>query len=109
MIVGAMTTLGSSVVVPIFGQAGQAVSWIGVVTAVAALPAVIATVVFRHNLLDIRVGIRGSRLFLIFDLRPTVDELLTELGPRLEEAEPVEQLGRLAGPYGRAWRRVGPP
>ncbi|WP_329084658.1 MULTISPECIES: ATP-binding protein [unclassified Streptosporangium] len=97
MIVGAMTTLGSSVVVPIFGQAGQAVSWIGVVTAVAALPAVIATVVFRHNLLDIRVGIRGSRLFLIFDLRPTVDELLTELGPRLEEAEPVEQLGRLAG------------
>ncbi|GAA4187737.1 hypothetical protein GCM10022252_21800 [Streptosporangium oxazolinicum] len=97
MIAGAVATLGSSVVMPISGQVSQAVSWIAAVTAAAALPAVIATVVFRHNLLDIRVGIRGSRLFLIFDLRPTVDELLTELGPGLEEAEPVEQLGRLAG------------
>ncbi|MGV9323856.1 ATP-binding protein [Streptosporangium sandarakinum] len=61
-----------------------------------ALPAVIGVVVFRHNLLDIRVGVRGSRFFLVFDLRPTVDELLSELAPGLEEAEPCELLGRLA-------------
>lgn len=97
MILGLVAALGGSVMTLIAGQGGHAVSWVGVVTAVAALPAVIAAAVFRHNLLDIRVGIRGSRFFLIFDLRPTVDELLTELGPGLEEAEPVEQLGRLAG------------
>ncbi|WP_440098336.1 hypothetical protein [Streptosporangium sp. H16] len=96
MILGMVAALGGSVTTMIFGQGGQAVSWVGVVTAVAALPAVIATVVFRHNLLDIRMAVRGSRLFLVFDLRPTVDELLTELGPGLEEADPVEQLGRLA-------------
>ncbi|WP_436759012.1 histidine kinase [Streptosporangium sp. V21-05] len=96
MILGVVAALGGSVVTMIFGQGGQAVSWVGVVTAVAALPAVIATVVFRHNLFDIRVAVRGSRVFLVFDLRPTVDELLTELGPGLEEADPVEQLGRLA-------------
>ncbi|MFF5112890.1 sensor histidine kinase [Streptosporangium sp. NPDC000509] len=99
MAFGVAAGLSGSVLTVIFGQAGQgshALSWLGVVTAVAALPAVITTAVFRHNLLDIRVGIKGSRLFLIFDLRPTVDELLTELGPGLEEVEPVKQLGRLA-------------
>ncbi|MEV4527112.1 histidine kinase [Streptosporangium sp. NPDC049304] len=99
MAFGVAAGLSGSVLTMIFGQAGQgshALSWLGVVTAVAALPAVITTAVFRHNLLDIKVGIKGSRLFLIFDLRPTVDELLTELGPGLEEVEPVKQLGRLA-------------
>lgn len=75
----------------------EAVRWAGIMVAMATLPAVIVVAVFRHNLLDLRVGIRGSKFFLVFDLRPTVDELLTELGPGLEEAEPVEQLGRLAG------------
>ncbi|MEV7008039.1 ATP-binding protein [Streptosporangium sp. NPDC051022] len=69
---------------------------VGLLTSMVTLPAVIVATVFRHNLLDIRVGVRGSRLFLVFDLRPTVGELLTELGPVLEEAEPVEQLSRLA-------------
>ncbi|MER6827153.1 ATP-binding protein [Streptosporangium sp. NPDC000563] len=102
MALGVAAGLSGSVLTVILGQVGRvgqgshALSWLGVVTAMAALPVVITTAVFRHNLLDIRVGIRGSRLFLIFDLRPTVDELLTELGPGLEEVEPVEQLGRLA-------------
>ncbi|MEU8379381.1 ATP-binding protein [Streptosporangium sp. NPDC048865] len=96
MILGVVAALGGSVTTMVFGPGGQAVSWVGVVTAVAALPAVITTVVLRHNLLDIRVAVRGSRLFLVFDLRPMVDELLTELGPGLEAADPVEQLGRLA-------------
>ncbi|OUC94339.1 hypothetical protein CA984_22680 [Streptosporangium minutum] len=98
MIAGVVGTLGGFVLTglsdPLSHSPG---AWGGIVIAMASLPAVIAAAVFRHNLLDVRVGIRGSRLFLVFDLRPTVDELLSELGPVLEEAEPVEQLGRLAG------------
>ncbi|ACZ90358.1 sensor histidine kinase [Streptosporangium roseum] len=98
MIAGAVGTLGGFVLMgfsdPLSPNPGL---WGGGLIALASLPVVIAAVVFRHNLLDVRVGIRGSRLFLVFDLRPTVDELLTELGPALEEAEPAEQLGRLAG------------
>ncbi|MDP9865825.1 MULTISPECIES: sensor histidine kinase [Streptosporangium] len=100
MVAGTVGTLGGFVLMtPFFFGAGELspAVWVGVFSAMAAMPAVIAAAVFRHNLLDVRVGIRGSRLFLVFDLRPTVDELLTELGPALEEAEPVEQLGRLAG------------
>jgi len=99
MALGVAAGLSGPVIAGVAGQTGQgshALSWVGVVTTVAALPVVITAAVFRHNLLDIRVGIRGSRFFLIFDLRPTVDELLTELGPGLEEVEPVKQLGRLA-------------
>ncbi|WP_156056342.1 sensor histidine kinase [Streptosporangium roseum] len=98
MIAGAVGTLGGFVLMglsyPLSHNPGL---WGGGLIGLASLPAVIAAAVFRHNLLDVRVGIRGSRLFLVFDLRPTVDELLSELGPALEEAEPVEQLGRLAG------------
>ncbi|WP_433243087.1 sensor histidine kinase [Streptosporangium sp. CA-135522] len=98
MIAGVVGTLGGFVLMTAFGPTeGHWGVWLGVLSTMASLPAVIAAAVFRHNLLDIRVGIRGSRLFLVFDLRPTVDELLTELGPALEEVEPVEQLGRLAG------------
>ncbi|GGS78815.1 hypothetical protein GCM10010156_41930 [Planobispora rosea] len=98
MTAGQAVALGSFVLMVVSDEAQHAVGrTIGVMAVMTALPAVIAASVFRHNLLDIRVGIRGSRFFLVFDLRPTVDELLTELGPDLEEAEPVEQLGRLAG------------
>ncbi|MBB2913953.1 signal transduction histidine kinase [Streptosporangium becharense] len=97
MIAGSVVTLSGFVTLTFFEVPAQGtVTLVILVTQMAALPAVIAAAVFRHNLLDLRVGIRGSRFFLVFDLRPTVDELLTELGPALEEAEPVEQLGRLA-------------
>ncbi|PZG14000.1 sensor histidine kinase [Nonomuraea aridisoli] len=69
----------------------------GALVMVGALPAAIAVAVVRHRLLDIRVGVRGSRLHMVFDLRPTVDEVLSDLGTALEvTTEPVEQLGRLA-------------
>ncbi|MEV4241979.1 ATP-binding protein [Streptosporangium canum] len=98
MIAGVVGTLGGFVLTGLSDPLSYGPGlWGGIVIAMASLPAVIAAAVFRHNLLDVRVGIRGSRLFLVFDLRPTVDELLSELGPALEEAEPVEQLGRLAG------------
>ncbi|GGK52717.1 hypothetical protein Ppa06_06310 [Planomonospora parontospora subsp. parontospora] len=98
MIAGTVANLGGYVLTGVFAEKGQeAAGWFGALTIMAAMPAVIAAAVFRHNLLDVRVGIRGSRLFLVFDLRPTVDELLTEIGPGLEDADPVEQLERLAG------------
>ncbi|MER6947309.1 sensor histidine kinase [Nonomuraea sp. NPDC000554] len=75
---------------PVFGV-------FGVVAVLGALPVALAVSVVRHRLLDISVGVRGSRLHLVFDVRPTVDEVLSSLGSELEDApEPVEQLGRLA-------------
>ena len=97
MVAGSGVTLGGFVLTLFLAGESEAARWAGVMVTMATLPAVIVVAVFRHNLLDLRVGIRGSKFFLVFDLRPTVDELLTELGPGLEEAEPVEQLGRLAG------------
>lgn len=97
MIAGSTGTLGGFLLITLFGGGGSSIGLgLGLFTSLAALPIVIVTTVFRHQLLDIKVGIRGHRIFLVFDLRPTVDELLTELGPALE-TEPVEQLGRLAG------------
>ncbi|GIH97360.1 sensor histidine kinase [Planobispora siamensis] len=97
MIAGLVATLGGFVLIGMFGGGGQeSVRSISILLVMAAMPAAIAAAVLRHNLLDVRVGIRGSRFFLMFDLRPTVGELLTELGPELEEAGPAEQLGRLA-------------
>ncbi|MEV4092207.1 sensor histidine kinase [Streptosporangium saharense] len=97
MIAGLTGTLGGFLLITLFGPSEYGIGLgLGLFASVAALPIVIVTTVFRHQLLDIRVGIRGHRIFLVFDLRPTVDELLTELGPALE-TEPVEQLGRLAG------------
>ncbi|MGW4402448.1 ATP-binding protein [Nonomuraea sp. NPDC004702] len=70
---------------------------IGLLTVMAALPVAVLVGIVRHRLLDIRLGLRGSRLHLIFDLRPTVDEVLSGLGTALAATpEPVEQLGRLA-------------
>ncbi|GAA3442482.1 hypothetical protein Pve01_21080 [Planomonospora venezuelensis] len=97
MTAGLAGTLGGFLLTSVFLIVDSAALWLGLVTLLGAMPAAIAAAVFRHNLLDIRVGIRGSRFFLVFDLRPTVDELLSELAPGLEEAEPGEQLGRLAG------------
>ncbi|GII03944.1 sensor histidine kinase [Planobispora takensis] len=97
VIAGLVATLSGFVLMEVFGGGGQETAlYVSLLLVMAALPAAIAAAVVRHNLLDIRVGIRGSRFFLVFDLRPTVDELLTELGPELEEADPAEQLGRLA-------------
>ncbi|MBB4920064.1 sensor histidine kinase [Streptosporangium saharense] len=97
MIAGLTGTLGGFLLITLFGPDDYGLGLgLGLFASVAALPIVIVTTVFRHQLLDIKVGIRGHRIFLVFDLRPTVDELLTELGPALE-TEPVEQLGRLAG------------
>ncbi|MDX3106034.1 sensor histidine kinase [Nonomuraea angiospora] len=70
---------------------------LGMVAMTGALPVAIGVTVVRHRLLDIGIGIRGSRLHLIFDVRPTVDEVLSDLGTALEGApEPAEQLGRVA-------------
>ncbi|MFI6175743.1 histidine kinase [Nonomuraea sp. NPDC051191] len=70
---------------------------IGVFALMTALPAAVLVGIVRYRLLDIRFGLRGSRLHLIFDLRPTVDEVLSGLGTALAATpEPVEQLGRLA-------------
>ncbi|MBG0814785.1 histidine kinase [Planomonospora sp. ID82291] len=96
MAAGLAVTLGGFVLATFFLVTESAALWIGIAPVLGALPAAIGVTVFRHNLLDIRVGLRGSRFFLVFDLRPTVDELLSELAPDLEEAEPGEQLGRLA-------------
>ncbi|WP_344858449.1 sensor histidine kinase [Planomonospora alba] len=96
MAAGLAVTLGGFVLSSFFIVTESAAIWIGLTPVLGALPAVIGVTVFRHNLLDIRVGLRGSRFFLVFDLRPTVDELLSELAPGLEEAEPGELLERLA-------------
>ncbi|MEZ0073975.1 sensor histidine kinase [Planotetraspora sp. GP83] len=98
MVAGVTANLAGFVTIAIYNFAhapGAAVAF-GVIGVVGALPAAIGAAVARHNLLDIKIGIRGSRLYLVFDLRPTVDELLSGLGPALEEAEPAEQLNRLA-------------
>lgn len=76
---------------------GAALAMTGLIAMVGSLPAAIAVAVVRYRLLDIRVGLRGARLFLVFDLRPTVTELLSELAPALQDAEPGEQLAGLAG------------
>ncbi|WP_432931060.1 histidine kinase [Microbispora sp. CA-135349] len=98
MVAGLLSNLGAFVVIAAAGvsETYGAADVVGVLGVVGALPAAIGAAVLRHDLLDIRVGVRGSRLYLVFDVRPTVDELLSRLGPDLEEAEPVEQLGRLA-------------
>ncbi|MFI6298913.1 sensor histidine kinase [Nonomuraea sp. NPDC050790] len=77
-----------------YGQ--MAVAAFGAMTVLASVPAAIGVALVRHRLLDIRLGIRGSRLSLVFDMRPTVSELLSELSPELQDAEPGEQLAGLA-------------
>jgi signal transduction histidine kinase len=88
--IGLVLSFSMSAALPVIGL-------IGIFTLVAALPGAIVVAIVRHHLLDIRVRIRGSRVLLVFDVRPTVGEVLSSLGSALEAtAEPVEQLGRLA-------------
>lgn len=97
MVAGTAANLVGFVLIGIFQISGAtAAAWTGALAVIGALPASIVAAVVRYNLLDIRMGIRGSRLYLVFDVRPTMDELLSELGPELENVEPVEQLRRLA-------------
>ncbi|GAA3666719.1 hypothetical protein GCM10022224_033460 [Nonomuraea antimicrobica] len=100
MVGGVTATLAGATLIS-FVQFGGVRTWLvvamGTLAAVGSIPTVIAVAILRHRLFDVRVGLRGSRLHLMFDLRPTADEVLTDLGPALEDAsEPVEQLGRLA-------------
>ncbi|MEO3873894.1 ATP-binding protein [Nonomuraea sp. B12E4] len=70
---------------------------IGLMAMLGSVPVTIGVAIIRHRLLDLRIGIRGSRLQLVFDLRPTVDEVLSDLGTALHDTpEPAEQLDRLA-------------
>ncbi|MBF8190668.1 ATP-binding protein [Nonomuraea sp. K274] len=96
--VGGMTaTLAGGVLMMIASTGGPEVAAIGVVAVLAALPTAIVVAVVRYRLLDIRIGVRGSRLHLVFDVRPTVDEVLSDLGTTLDATpEPVELLGGLA-------------
>ncbi|MEV4169959.1 ATP-binding protein [Nonomuraea sp. NPDC049709] len=100
MVGGTTATLAGGVLLSLFNFGGVqvgAVGILGVLAVVGSLPAAIGVAVVRHRLLDLRVGIRGSRLHLVFDIRPTVDEVLSDLGTALDDApEPVEQVGRLA-------------
>ncbi|MCF6470329.1 hypothetical protein FAF44_18265 [Nonomuraea sp. MG754425] len=100
MVSGAAATVVGAVLLMAFvagGTRAGVAGFLGIVMVMAALPAAIAVAIVRHRLLDVRVGLRGSRLHLVFDLRPTVDEVLSDLGTALEDTpEPVEQLGRLA-------------
>ncbi|WP_283134322.1 sensor histidine kinase [Rhizohabitans arisaemae] len=69
----------------------------GLPAVLGSLPVSIGVAVVRHQLLDIKIGISGSRLTVVFDVRPGVGKVLARLGTALEDtAEPVEQLGRLA-------------
>ncbi|SDJ59681.1 Histidine kinase-, DNA gyrase B-, and HSP90-like ATPase [Nonomuraea maritima] len=98
--VGALATaiVSDQLISPVAGSQGVGATGIlGATLLAGSLPAALLVAVVRHRLLDIRVGVRGSRLHMVFDLRPTVDEVLSDLGTALEDApEPVEQLGRLA-------------
>ncbi|MFG1706353.1 histidine kinase [Nonomuraea sp. M3C6] len=97
MVGGTAVTLAGGVLLLLFGSELSVFSMLGVVTMLGSLPTAIGVAIVRHRLFDIRIVIRGSRLHLVFDVRPTVDEVLSELGTALEHTpEPVEQLGKLA-------------
>lgn len=92
---GAAVSLAGGALPLVFG--GGLAGVFGLLVILGALPAAIGVAVFRHRLLDLRIGVRGSRLHLVFDMRPTVDEVLSDLGTALDDTpEPVEQVGRLA-------------
>lgn len=80
-----------------FGGVGSIAVMFGLLAVLAAVPSAIGVTLVRYQLFDIRVGVRGSRLHVVVDVRPSVGEVLNRLGTALEDApEPVEQLGRLA-------------
>ncbi|MFE0145680.1 ATP-binding protein [Nonomuraea sp. NPDC059007] len=92
----ALGVIGFAVVLAYLAVGHLAIVSIGTMTVLAAVPGAIGVALVRHRLLDIRFGVRGSRLSLVFDMRPTVSELLSELSPELQDAEPGEQLAGLA-------------
>ncbi|GAA0915478.1 sensor histidine kinase [Nonomuraea longicatena] len=94
--VGGLANMVGMIATTIGAAGDPSVFAMGVLLAVGSLPAAIAVALVRHRLLDLRVGVRGSRLSLIFDLRPTVTELLSDLSPELQRAGPGEQLAGLA-------------
>ncbi|MEO3888523.1 sensor histidine kinase [Nonomuraea sp. B5E05] len=99
MVAGVAATAAGGVLTLLFllGLSTPTLTAIAGLALVGSLPAAIGVAIVRHRLLDIRFGIRGSRLHLVFDVRPTVGEVLSDLGTALEDTpEPVEQLGRLA-------------
>ncbi|MGW6505838.1 histidine kinase [Nonomuraea angiospora] len=97
MVGGVATSLLGGVAQMVFMTRASMLALLGTVAMTGALPVAIGVTVVRHRLLDIGIGIRGSRLHLIFDVRPTVDEVLSDLGTALADApEPAEQLGRVA-------------
>lgn len=100
MVGGVAATMAGAVMMSFFLVGGTrfwAAGLLGILTVVGSLPVAIAVAVVRYRLLDVRIGIKGSRLHLMFDMRPTVDEMLSDLGTALEDTpEPVEQVGRLA-------------
>ncbi|WP_433216980.1 histidine kinase [Microtetraspora malaysiensis] len=90
----AVSLLGG--VAPAFYTSLPMLSLLGMVAMAGALPVAIGVTMVRHRLFDIGIGIRGSRLHLIFDMRPTADEVLSDLGTALEDTpEPAEQLGKV--------------
>ncbi|TDD15390.1 sensor histidine kinase [Nonomuraea diastatica] len=99
MVAGVAATVAGAVLTMLF-LFGLSTPWLVGLAGLAligSLPAAIGVAIVRHRLLDIRFGIRGSRLHLVFDVRPTVGEMLSDLGTALENTpEPVEQLRRLA-------------
>ncbi|MFD1544913.1 sensor histidine kinase [Nonomuraea guangzhouensis] len=97
MVGGVAVSLSGGIAQLAFYAGLPTLALLGTVAMTGALPAAIGVTVARHRLLDIGIGIRGSRLHLIFDLRPTVDEVLSDLGTALRDApEPAEQLDRVA-------------
>ncbi|MEU7893874.1 GAF domain-containing sensor histidine kinase [Nonomuraea sp. NPDC049152] len=98
MVAGATANLAGFVALAVFlvgGHEGWGMA--GLTGILGSLPAAVAVAVVRHQLLDIRIGIRGSRLLMVFDVRPTVGEVLSRFGSVLDDSpEPVELLGRLA-------------
>lgn len=105
MVAGVAATLGGFVAVAAttfqdpFTAAFPESGWqeLGLVTVIGALPAAIGVAIVRHRLLGISIARRGSRLHLVFEVRPSVGEVLAGLGNALADApEPVEQLDRLA-------------
>ncbi|WP_157251243.1 sensor histidine kinase [Nonomuraea typhae] len=93
---GALSLAGLIVTYFSFGSGSPAAASFGLLAVLLSVPAAIAVALVRHQLLDIRLGIRGSRLSLVFDMRPTVSELLSDLSPALQDAEPGAQLTTLA-------------
>ncbi|MFC7714583.1 hypothetical protein [Nonomuraea recticatena] len=98
MVAGATANILSFVALIVFLMGGDA-GWglVGVTGTLGSLPAAVGVAIVRHRLLDIRIGIRGSRLLFVFDVRPSVGDVLSSLGSAMEERpEPAALIGRLA-------------